>query len=131
MKFCDNCGTQLADDALFCDECGTKFEQIGSMNNSGQQPETDDNSHVDQPQKLSEICTPAKRQLKDWVVIALLVLFSPLVFINLILWLPDFLFWILYIGSQIVMLGYMWLSRKWPTWLKIAIVVAYIICYII
>lgn len=131
MKFCDNCGTQLEDSALFCEECGTKFEQIGATAVPVQNNEQANLNNPNQPQKLSEICTPAKRQLKDWVVVVLLILFSPLVFINLILWLPDFLFWVLYIGSQIAMLGYTWLSRKWPVWVKVAIVVAYIICYII
>ncbi len=71
MKFCDNCGTQLADNALFCEECGTKVEQIeGAVAPAQENIQTDLNC-VEQPPKLSETCTPAKRQLKAWVFIAL------------------------------------------------------------
>ena len=27
MKFCKNCGKEIAEDAIFCDGCGTKVEQ--------------------------------------------------------------------------------------------------------
>ena len=26
MRFCDECGAQLEDNAVFCDECGAKVE---------------------------------------------------------------------------------------------------------
>ena len=27
MKYCENCGAKLEDDALFCGECGAKVEK--------------------------------------------------------------------------------------------------------
>lgn len=131
MKFCDNCGTQLADNVLFCEECGAKVEQIaGSVILAQENLQTELNCG-EQPPKLSEICTPAKRQLKDWVFIALLVLCSPIISVNLILWLPEFLFWIVFVGTQIAVLANMWFKRKWKGWIKIAITAAYILMYII
>lgn len=42
MKYCVNCGTQMADDAKFCMSCGTPVGQTGPVNN--------DNSHNNQNQ---------------------------------------------------------------------------------
>ena len=39
MKFCPNCGTQLADDAVFCSGCGTN---LGPQVNTQQPPYSDD-----------------------------------------------------------------------------------------
>ena len=27
MKYCNNCGKELADNAVFCSGCGTKYEE--------------------------------------------------------------------------------------------------------
>ena len=42
MKFCENCGTQLDDNAVFCEECGTKQEnytdaQTDASNNAAEE----------------------------------------------------------------------------------------------
>lgn len=151
MKFCENCGTQLADDAVFCEECGTKQETVAAVTPQiAEKPSTSTPSAApvqetvtspvapainSQPAlqeiKLSETCVPSKRQIKDWVFIALLILCSPLISVNLILWLPEFLFWIVFVGSQIAVLANMWFKRNWKGWIKIAITVAYILMYII
>lgn len=34
MKYCNNCGIQITDDALFCEECGTKQQNVESENTS-------------------------------------------------------------------------------------------------
>lgn len=38
MKYCENCGAQLEDDAKFCEECGTKVEEIGQPKNKKKKP---------------------------------------------------------------------------------------------
>ena len=35
MRFCEECGAELADDALFCEECGAKVERIEEPENNG------------------------------------------------------------------------------------------------
>lgn len=37
--FCNNCGTQLPDGALFCPNCGNKFETVNTPQPEYQQPE--------------------------------------------------------------------------------------------
>lgn len=39
MKFCEECGAQLEDDAIFCEECGTPVEEIESIQTSEVVPE--------------------------------------------------------------------------------------------
>ncbi|MCR4890846.1 MAG: zinc ribbon domain-containing protein, partial [Lachnospiraceae bacterium] len=36
MKFCENCGASLADDALFCDSCGSKVEILDAATSESQ-----------------------------------------------------------------------------------------------
>lgn len=38
MKFCPNCGAQLADDATFCGECGTKLEENTAASTASAEP---------------------------------------------------------------------------------------------
>ena len=38
MKFCKNCGAQLADEAAFCTNCGTQAEQAAPQQAAPQQP---------------------------------------------------------------------------------------------
>lgn len=148
MKFCENCGTQLADDATFCEECGAKQEVKEA---TSAQPKVE--TTVAQPKaeatttqsainnvaaqvenmmpKLSETCTPAKREIKGWLMILLLVICSPLVLVNLIAFLPEFLFWILFVGAQLAVLVIMWKRCNWNLWIKIGVIVAYVLMYII
>ena len=77
--------------------------------------------------KLSETCTPAKREIKGWLMTILLIICSPLVLFELIWWMPDLLFMIVYFGVQIVVLVTMWKKRTWKTWLKLMWTLAYII----
>ena len=81
--------------------------------------------------KLSETCTPAKREIKGWLMILLLVICSPLVLVNLIAFLPEFLFWILFVGAQLAVLALMWKKCNWNLWIKIGVIVAYVLMYII
>lgn len=148
MKFCENCGTQLADDATFCEECGTKQEV---KETTTAQPKVE--ATVAQPKvettatqsainnvaaqvenmmpKLSETCTPAKREIKGWLMILLLIICSPMVLANLILILPGFLFWVIYIGAQLSVLMLMWKKCNWNLWIKIAVIGVYILMYVI
>lgn len=124
MKYCENCGMQLEDNAVFCEECGTKQgESQGSINvvaNEEKEPVA-----IAMPQ--GEV---AKKQ-KNWLVILMLILCSPLVAMFLLMWLPEFLFWIIYIAVQLFALVYMWKMKAWKTWMKIAITAAYLLCYIL
>jgi uncharacterized membrane protein YvbJ len=148
MKFCENCGTQLADDATFCEECGTKQDV---KETTTVQPEAETNSTQPKVEttatqsainnvatqvenmmpKLSETCTPAKREIKGWLMILLLIICSPIVLANLILILPEFLFWVVYIGAQLGVLMIMWKKCNWKLWIKIAVIGVYILMYII
>ena len=157
MKFCENCGTQLADDATFCEECGTKQEVMDTaaaqpkvetpvvqpkVETATAQPKVDNtvaqsaiNNVAAQVEnmmpKLSETCSPAKREIKGWVMILLLIICSPLVLVNLIAFLPEFLFWILFVGAQLAVLVLMWKRCNWNLWIKIGVIVAYVLMYII
>ena len=118
MKFCENCGTQLDDNAVFCEECGAKQEVVQQA-----QPEvaTSEVEATVQAPKLSATCTPAKKEMKDWIVILILVLCSSLIigtgFISTIL--------------QFVALVIMWRKRSWSFGVKIGVTIAYIILYLI
>lgn len=137
MKFCENCGTQLADDATFCEECGTKQETketpISQEEQTLNQNANQVNPQVENPiPKLSETCTPAKREIKDWLMILLLVVCSPLLLFEIIIMLPDFLFWIIYSVAPIAVLILMWTTKKsWKMWIKAAVTAAYLIMFFI
>lgn len=142
MKFCENCGTQLADDATFCEECGTKQDVQEVKETPAAQPKVESTSAQDvlsnvatqvenMIPKLSETCTPAKREIKGWLMILLLIVCSPLILVNLIAILPDFLFWIVFVGAQLAVLALMWKKRTWKIWIKLAVTAAYVLMYII
>ena len=136
MKFCRNCGTQLADDAIFCDECGTRIEEATVVQAELEEipqieTRTGDIVHDVEPKlkeiKLSDTCKPSKRQMKGWLLVVLLLVCSPLILFELIWWLPDFLFTIVFFGVQLVVLVVMWRKRTWKTWIKLMWTLAYII----
>ena len=132
MKFCENCGAQLEDDAVFCEECGTKqVSPVAIDESTVREYAMDENTthNTFKDNGVSGVC--GKKGLKDWVVIALLVIFSPLILIELLLWLPGVLFWVLYLGLQIVIITYMWRTRKWSTWIKVGVLAAYVLSYFI
>lgn len=134
MKFCENCGVKLADDAVFCEECGTK--QAPAQKEAIVEPvvqtehETSEQPIAPTP-KLSETCTPAKREPKGWLMIILLIVCSPWVLFEIIWELPNFLFWILYIAVPVAMLIATWARRSWKAWLKWAVTIAYIVMFLI
>lgn len=139
MKFCENCGTQLADNSLFCEECGLKQEV---KENAFVQPETENvatqsviNNVVAQVDNmipnLSEMCTPAKREIRGWFMALLLIICFPLVLVNLIAFLPEFLFWVAFIGVQLTVLAIMWKRCNWNLWVKIGVIAVYILANII
>ena len=93
MKFCENCGTQLDDDIIFCEECGAKqgtqktnVTTVIKHRADNIQSQVETNNAATQVEnmmpKLSEICTPAKRKIRGWLMILLLVICSPLVLVN-------------------------------------------------
>lgn len=47
MKFCENCGTKLDDNALFCEECGTKQEPVEEVIASEKVEDTSQNQQED------------------------------------------------------------------------------------
>lgn len=124
MKFCENCGTQLEDNAVFCEECGAKQESAQQAQPEVNTPEVETNA---QPPKLSATCTPAKKQIAGWLLVVLLFICSPLILFELIWWLPDFLFWIVFVGAPLVVLVTMWRKRTWKTWVKLMWTLAYVI----
>ena len=138
MKFCENCGTQLSDDATFCEECGTKQEiskNSTTQNSANTATEIANNNVTAQVEsmmpKLSETCTPAKREIRGWLMALLLIVCSPLVLVNLIAFLPEFLFWVVFVGAQLIVLALMWKKCNWPIWIKIGVIVAFVLMYII
>lgn len=138
MKFCENCGAKLADDAAFCEECGARQSvneipveesvmppvEIPEVNPAVMQAET-------AVPKLSETCTPAKREIKGWVLTILLILFCPYFVLDLILVLPDALFWIVFAGTQLAAMILLWKKRSWNVWIKIIITGVYILSYLL
>ena len=90
-------------------------------------PEVETNA---QPPKLSATCTPAKKQIAGWLLVVLLFVCSPLILFELIWWLPDFLFWIVFVGAPLVVLVTMWRKRTWKTWVKLMWTLAYVIIHI-
>ena len=128
MKFCENCGTQLEDSAVFCEECGIKQEVIAEDQLASISVEVEQGT---QPIKLSQACKPAKKEISGWLMTALLFLCSPLVFFEILPFFPCFLFGLLWFVITIGILVLMWMKRSWKTWLKVAWTIAYIIMFLI
>ena len=61
MKYCENCGAQLADEDMFCFNCGIRQ---GQMNMTGQQP----------IQQTVQMQQPVKRKLNKKILIPLIVI---------------------------------------------------------
>ena len=131
MKFCENCGAQLEDSAVFCEECGSKQEVSASGND-----QTIVSSKV-VPQKQSQQPTPAakKTPTKSWIPILLLVVFSPvvlmLVLTTIFWWIPEFLFWVIFVGLQLFALAFMWKKCAWKPWIIVVVLIVYIAMYFI
>ena len=137
MKYCGECGAQLEDDDLFCGECGTKQETIVSANVERH------NDIDDSVFQLPEIVTAndannAKpmtgKGIPDWVVAIALVLCFPLVqafwMIEWLFVLPDLIFGCVFFGLQIVALAMMFSKKRWPIWIKIIVLMLYILFYL-
>ena len=129
MKFCENCGAQLEDNAVFCEECGTKQEAMT-------QHQTDvSNNTAEQEQVQNNYISSKEAKNKAWLPIVLLIVFSPVILMLIMSaifwWLPEFIFWIIYIGLQLIALAIMWKKCMWKSWVKIAVVAAYILMYLI
>lgn len=128
MKFCENCGAQLADDAVFCGECGTKQSATisSTLSNSEMNPHEDqtvesstDEQNRPQP-ALSSMTTPAKREPKIWVVV--LAILATIGF-----WGAEIM--VLAIIAAICSLVLIWLKKSWKTWLKVllSVIVVFIL----
>lgn len=134
MKFCEECGAKLADDVVFCEECGAKqspTQKETVVESVAQTEQTTSEQPVTPTPKLSDTCTPAKREIKGWLMILLLIVCSPWVLIELTLDLPDFLFGVNFLVAPVVMLIATWARRSWKTWVKWSVTIAYIIEYIV
>ena len=55
MKFCEECGAQLEDDAIFCEECGTPVEEIESIQTSEVVPEIATEVEEVVPEAVTEV----------------------------------------------------------------------------
>lgn len=137
MKFCENCGTKLDDNALFCEECGVKQKIVKSSpvaevnklqsvipynENEGKQVDI-------AASKLSETCAPAKREIRSWLLILLLIVCSPLALFCILESINPFALCGVIIVAGIIVLAVMWKKRSWKTWLKIIVTVVYIITF--
>ena len=134
MKFCEECGAKLADDAVFCEECGAKQAPVQKetvVEPVVQAEPVMSEQPVAPTPKLSETCTPAKREIKGWLLTLLLIICSPWVLFDIILFLPDALFWILWFVIPIVVLVLMWTKKSWKSWVKWAVTIAYILMFFI
>ena len=129
MKFCENCGTQLDDNAVFCEGCGTKQENYTDAQTDAS------NNATEKKQVYNNGISPKTEKGKSWLPIVLLVAFSPIILMlvmsSILLWLPEILFWIIYVGLQLFALVFMWKKCTWKTWVKIAVVAAYILINLI
>lgn len=128
MKFCENCGIQLEDNAVFCEECGAKQDSVEQTQPEVSTPEVEINT---QPTKLSATCTPAKKQIASWLLVLILIICSPVVLFELIWWLPDFIYMVLMFIIPLIALFIMWKKRTWKPWIKLGCTLAYIITYFI
>lgn len=66
MKFCKNCGKEIAEDAIFCDGCGTKIEEIIEEAQTVESEETTQEvAEQTQSEELEQVQVKAKKSLKD------------------------------------------------------------------
>lgn len=132
MKFCENCGIQLEDDAVFCEECGAKQENLADSQSSVS------NNNVELVHEQDQINMNVTKNTvnhKVFLSIFLLVVFSPIVLIFIMslffMWLPEVLFWIIFIGLQLLALFNMWRNCSWKIWIKFLVVIIYFLMYLI
>ena len=127
MKFCENCGAKLEDNASFCEECGTKQETV-------QQNDVQAISHGSMPSQSSTTTSQSvekstKKQMPEWLFFILLIVCSPLVLYKIIWSFSNFWFWIIWLGAPIAVIITMWSKKKWKPWIKIAVTLVYTIMY--
>ena len=149
MKFCENCGTKLADNVLFCEECGAKQEVVEQStqkvvtNETFEQPVAHDEKVENTleevaeakyniaRQKLSETCSPASREIKPSVLILLLVMFSPYMMILLPFSIVKYINDYLWLGMQLIVLGLMWKKCNWSLKVKLMVIGIYLLPYLL
>ncbi len=61
MKYCNNCGAQLADEAAFCTNCGKAFEQQPVAQQVYAQPTYDQQNYVQQPAQQNYVQQPMQQ----------------------------------------------------------------------
>ena len=129
MKFCGNCGKQLEDGSIFCGECGAKQEIFGAEKIAHDDLILPDTSDTATPKVAMRF------EITDWLVVVLLIIAYPLILLELILDLlliiPNILWWILFVGFQALALCLMWSRKKWNIWAKTMITVLYVLAYFV
>lgn len=138
MKYCGECGAQLKDDDLFCGECGAEQEIFAPMT----QKQTNSTNNTALPMSnpiptgpVSDKNVTPKKGIPLFAIIIFLVLCSPLLLAlllsGLLLILPEFLWWCIYLGLQIVALAIMWRQKNWHIGIKIGVLALYILSYLV
>ena len=121
MKFCKKCGYKLDDNTSFCEECGSKQDVSSAVMKCQNVNGT--------KEKLSNYCTPAKREIEDWALILLLVIGSPYIAEKIAVCFPLVIEAILYFGLPALAIGTMWKSSNWKLFTKRIVIGVYVLMY--
>lgn len=150
MKFCENCGAKLEDNISFCEECGAKqpvkeqpkqnviasrdLEPLTEIRDESNvekvEPIVNDRDNFVRP-KLSEACTPASREIKSWVMILLLILFSPYMMMVLPVSIVRHISDTVLFAMHLFALGIMWKKCNWSIVIKLVVIGIYLLPYML
>lgn len=138
MKYCGECGTQLEDNDVFCEECGARQDTIVSAQLEYRN-DTDDvvvpAQEIGTANVVRDMESTLGKTLPGWVVLTTLILCSPLILafwaVELFFFLPEVLFWGVFFGLQVVALAMMFSKKRWPMWVKVIVLVLYVLSYVI
>ena len=125
MKFCEHCGAQLEESAKFCNNCGTAIDDnLARLNEKINKPPviyTSNVTSVEEKPKLSEIVTPAKKEIKTGILVVLIVLANPIMLA--VYGLGGIIGSIITVGIVILI----WKKYSWKNWLKVTLTVIFVL----
>lgn len=128
MKYCGNCGKQLEDDNVFCGDCGARQEVY--LDTTAVQDEVLIQSSGGEDNRKA-----TKFAITDWFVLILLIVAYPFVLLELtlglLLLIPELLWWILFIGFQVVAVCLLWSRKNWKIWVRVLVTVLYVLAYFV
>lgn len=134
MRYCGECGAQLKDDDLFCGECGARQETIVFAGGPAVETHQEESNSVITANSVQKNVVEIEK-IPGWAVIVALILCSPLslafLTVDLLLILPEVVWWVIYFGLQIVALAVMCCKKSWNLWIKVIVVALYVLSYII